>query len=506
MQRNARKNRQIGVFRIKQNENSSEKRSLKDLGEAYNTVASLFYKIAAAIGAIVVFAYLFEIGFFPAGLTAAEVIFFVFVAMGFGLVYLMLLGFGALSAIWLVNLIVCLRNSIRFRRQRGMKGWRSWHFPKKWNVRWAHRVRFRSTRTSRLNFHPLHPELRGAFYTAISVLSFLFLVSLALTTNASSVKRLIAGIFVGGFIALMFSNGETNRTRKTPPKKSYWTSTRFRLFLALSLPLVALIPLRGTMDLVHVVFQQLGIRMMNVSVEVPAAERESVQRISDALNRPLLDCHRLSKGDRLLIHHANVLWTSVGNTTYLSFTLENPNRPGWLEPDPKPLQEVMLRIDTSAVHIIEARPPLNPCFDLPNDMLFGTAKYELTPEADTALKAFASSIQADGQVARIIVRGHSDPRRIGGQMERELGDNQRLSERRAEVVAAKLKDLLKIPQLDIAFEGAGSREPKVNCPVGGATTPYEAQQCNAPNRRVEVRIMYAANQKTVRGGEQQNHN
>jgi outer membrane protein OmpA-like peptidoglycan-associated protein len=96
----------------------------------------------------------------------------------------------------------------------------------------------------------------------------------------------------------------------------------------------------------------------------------------------------------------------------------------------------MLRLDTSSVHVLEARPPLNPCFDLPNDMLFGTAKYELTPEGDTTLKALVSSIQADGRVARIVVRGHSDSRRVGGEMEREVGDNQRLSKRRAEAVAA----------------------------------------------------------------------
>ncbi|MBB2984658.1 OmpA family protein [Paraburkholderia tropica] len=503
MQRTRQKQSRIGAFRIKPKRKSGAKPTLKERWETYNTIASLFYKISAAIGAIVVFAYLFEIRFFPAGLTAAEVIFFVFVAMGFGLIYLVLLGFGAVSAIWLVNLIVWFRNSLRFRRRRGKKGWRAWCIPKKWQIRWAHRVRFRSTRLSRRGFHPLHSELRGVVYTAVSILLCLFLVSLTLTAGASSVQRLMGGIFVGGFIALMFSNGEARSGQNRPAKKGYWTSAWFRLLLAVVLPLIILIMLRGAMDLVHVVFQQLGIRMMNVSVEVPVTELESVERISDALNRPLLDCHRSSKGSRLLIHHVNVLWTGVGSTTYLSLEVDNPVRPGWFGPDPKPLQEAMLRLDTSSVHVLEAMPPLNPCFDLPDDMLFGTAKYELTPEADTTLKALVSSIQADGRLDRIVVRGHSDSRRIGGQMEREVGDNQRLSERRAEAVAAELRKLLNIPGLNITSEGAGSREPKVNCPAGAATTPYEAQQCNAPNRRVEIRITYAANPKSVTGRAQQ---
>ncbi len=506
MQRTRQKNCQVGAFRIKAQRRSGAKPTLKKRWEAYNAIASLFYKISAAIGAIVVFAYLFEIEFFPTGLTAAEVIFFIFVAMGFGVVYLVLLGFGAVSAIWLVNLIVWFRNSLRFRRRRGKIGWRSWSILKRWRIRWAHRVRFRSTRLSKSGFHPLHPELRGVVCTVVSILLCLFLVSLTLTARASSVQRLMGGIFLGGFIALMLSNGDARRGQNRPAKKGYWTSSAwFRLLLAVVLPLVMLITLRGAMDLVHVVFQQLGIRMMNVSVEVPVTELESVERISDAVNRPrpLLDCHRSSKGNRLLMHHVNVLWTGVGNTTYLSLEVDTPVRPGWFGPDPKPLQEAMLRLDTSSLHILEARPPLNPCFDLPNDMLFGTAKYELTPEADAALKELVSSIRADGLVERIVVRGHSDSRRIGGQMEREVGDNQRLSERRAEAVAAELKKLLNIPGLNITSEGAGSREPKVNCPAGAATTPYEAQQCNAPNRRVEIRITYAANPKPVTGGAQQ---
>ncbi|HDR9091148.1 TPA: OmpA family protein, partial [Burkholderia vietnamiensis] len=327
---------------------------------------------------------------------------------------------------------------------------------------------------------------------------------LTLTADASSFQRLMVGIFVGGFIALVFSNGDPKGAKNRKTRKGYWMSAWFRLLLAVALPLFMLIMLRGAMDLVHVVFQQLGIRMMNVSVEVPVTEQESVQRISDALNRPLVDCHRSGKGERFLIHHVNVLWTGIGSTTYLSFEVKNPLHPGWFGPDPKPLQEASLRLDSSMVHVLEAKPSLNPCFDLPSDMLFGTAKYDLTSEAVTTLKALVSSIQADGRVEQIVVRGHSDARRIGGQMEREVGDNQRLSELRAEAVAAELKKLLNVQGLKITSEGAGSREPKVKCPVGAATTPYEAQQCNAPNRRVEIRITYAANPKPVAGRAQEN--
>lgn len=469
----------------------NQKPSLKERLEIYSAAASLFYKVSASIGAIVVFAYLFEIGFFPTGLTAAEIIFFIFVAMGFGVLYLFLLGYGAVSAIWLINLIVRLRNALVFKRRLGKARSKIWSFPPKSVAHRVHRFRFRATRASKRFPHPLHPELRGPIYTLVSIGLCAGLLALALYAEASSLRRLLIGIFLGGFVALMFAGRDAGKPRERSGKTDRWTSWWFRLLLALVFPLILLLSFGGAMNLLHLVFQQLGIRILNVSVEVPIAELDSVERVSDALNRPLLDCHRSSNG-RLLIHHADVLWTSVGNTTYLSFEVSNPMKSQWFGPDPKPMRQATLRLDANSVHVIEARPPLNPCFDLPNDMLFGSARYELTPEAKAALKALASSIQADGQLVRIVVRGHSDSRRIGSQMERDVGDNQRLSERRAEAVAEELRELLKVPGLKIASEGAGSRESKVNCPVGSATTPYEAEQCNAPNRRVEIRVTYAS--------------
>lgn len=62
-----------------------------------------------------------------------------------------------------------------------------------------------------------------------------------------------------------------------------------------------------------------------------------------------------------------------------------------------------------------------------------------------------------------------------------LGGNQPLPERRAYAVAENIRDLLKMPGLKINSEAAGRREPKVNCPVGSATTPYESEQCTEPS-------------------------
>ncbi|WP_320534461.1 OmpA family protein [Robbsia andropogonis] len=481
----------IKDFNKKSTKKSNEKISFKDRWDSYNTIASLCYKISAAIGAIVVFSYLFEIRFFPTGLTAAEVIFFVFVAMGFGLVYVMLVGFGAASAIWLINLIVSFRKILRFRRRRGKKGWKSWGAPKRLLLMRVHRFRYKTTRLAKRHYHVLHPELRGIGCTLLSCVLCLVLAILVLSTDVTAIHRLIVGIFVSGFIALSFSYGGDKRGKIQPAKKGYWNLAWFRLSFATVSPLIMLVALHSAMDLVHVVFQQLGIRIMDVSVEVPVNEIDSITRISEILGRPLVDCHRSAKGDRMLVHHADVLWTGVGSTTYLSFKTNNQGKPAWLGPDISPSKQALLRLDSGSVHIISARPLLNSCFDLPNDMLFKTAGYTLTPKAESTLGAIVTSLQADGQIEQIIVKGHSDSRRITGATEHTVGDNQRLSERRAEVVAAEIKKLIDNRDLDITSEGAGSREPKVTCPTGSSTTLYEAQQCNAVNRRVEIRVKYA---------------
>jgi outer membrane protein OmpA-like peptidoglycan-associated protein len=69
-------------------------------------------------------------------------------------------------------------------------------------------------------------------------------------------------------------------------------------------------------------------------------------------------------------------------------------------------------------------------------------------------------------------------------------DNQLLSERRAAMIAKALRTYIKDPKVTIFSEGAGSREPKVKCANDKNVTAYEQDQCNKPNRRVEIRIAY----------------
>lgn len=86
--------------------------------ENVNHLASLAYKIAIAIGAVVVFSYLFSIKFFPSALAPGEVILFVFIALAFSFIYGILWIYGTFSALWLLQLVSYIRGKCRFRRRK----------------------------------------------------------------------------------------------------------------------------------------------------------------------------------------------------------------------------------------------------------------------------------------------------------------------------------------------------------------------------------------------------
>lgn len=206
MRRTTQKNGGIGAFKIRK-KREDDKPPLKERMETYGAIAALFYKVSAAIGAIIVFAYLFEIGFFPTGLSAAEVIFFIFVAMGFGLLYLILITFAAVSAIWLITVGGWVRNRLVFKRRRGTTRWKAWQLPQSGPAIRFHRVRCQATRLWKRDPHLLHPELRNWFYLFLSIAFFVFLFALAIAmlTRGRSVRPEV-GIFMAGLVALVFAN------------------------------------------------------------------------------------------------------------------------------------------------------------------------------------------------------------------------------------------------------------------------------------------------------------
>jgi OOP family OmpA-OmpF porin len=120
-------------------------------------------------------------------------------------------------------------------------------------------------------------------------------------------------------------------------------------------------------------------------------------------------------------------------------------------------------------------------FALSGDVLFdfGRSDYaSITSRGRDELKKVAQQVRehSSSPISRIAVRGHADP--IGS-----TESNILLSEQRASTIARVLAEE-GIAAERMRFEGIGSAEPVVSCPING---PKAARvSCNAPNRRVEI--------------------
>lgn len=425
-------------------------------------VTTLTYKLAVAVGAVVTLTYLFDIRFFPSSLTPGEVVFFIFVALMFGFLYCIFLLFGAMSAVWLLQLLSWL--------ERGRARCRGSH--------------------GRAALFVVPAGLRGVGYFLVSLFFFLLSLLHLFAAAQPSLFLLILIFFCAGFLTLFIGTAGTQAGitgaagQPKPPRK--WAQLA-AVFVA---PLVLVLFFGPFMKMVHMAFQLLGVRIPDVSIEVPESELGEIERVTEVLGRPILDC-RKSAGGRLLLHHADVLWTGIGGVSLVSFSVRTKPEAGIFSPELAILKVATLRLDAATMRIIKSRPALNPCFDLSNDLLFKTGSEQLLPTAQARLQALASAILTSGTPGDILVRGHSDARPFAGSIAGKGVDNQRLSELRAEAIVNVLRTTLAGKNLTLTAEGAGAREPRVKCPVEATTTSYETEQCNALNRRVEVRVMYA---------------
>ncbi len=428
-------------------------------------MTTLTYKLAVAAGAIVTLTYLFDIQFFPSGLTPGEVVFFIFVALMFGFLYCIFLLFGAMSALWLLKLLSLLEMRVARRRA-------------------AH---------AQATLFVVPAGLHGSGHFLLSLLFFLLSLFYAFTLVQSSLLLLITIFFCAGFLALMLGTAGTQggiTVAGAQPKPQRRLAQLAAVFVA---PLVLVLFFGPFMKMVHMAFQLLGVRIPDVSIEVPDSELGEIERVTEVVGRPILDCRR-GAGGRLLVHHADVLWTGVGGVSLVTFSVRTKPEAGIFSPEPTILRVATLRLDAATMRIIKSRPALNPCFDLSNDLLFKTGSDQLLPTAQARLRALASAIVASGTPRDILVRGHSDTRPFARSLAGKGVDNQRLSELRAEAIVNVLRTTLEGKNLTFASEGAGAREPRVTCPVEASTTSYETERCNALNRRVEVRVMYARTQ------------
>lgn len=403
---------------------------------------NLVYKLAAGIGALTTFAYLLLIQHFPSGLTPGEVIFFAFIALAFSFIYFVILIYGAFASLWILHLIAGFRKLLRFNKRTLISELFSDHaapnnFPWLNNQQFLENLRqtWRGLRFSATRRSIEHPSLAPSFaqgwlYGITSLALFSIFAITAYEAQSTQLTEFLFACVFAGFIVLIFlSPGNSTKQSKQ--------NTLTRIIGISIVPLAILLIYAGPTALLNIVFEGLGIRSPGVSIELPESESGAIERIQDLVGRPLLDCRKPQPG-RLLIHNADILWTGIGEQTLVQFGSGKKPERGFFSPRESASPLGIVKLDTKSIRIIKANPPIDPCFDLPSDLLFDTGRYSLTPQAKKRIEELANSIKKNGQPKQIIVRGHSDPRRIFIANGRKM-DNQKLSEYRAEAIARLLK-------------------------------------------------------------------
>lgn len=484
-------------------ENIKSKRSgnsLKERIEEWNELASLLYKLSIGVGVFITFAYLFSIDFFPSNLSPGDVVFFVFVSMSFGFLYVLSLTYGLYASIWIMQTsfyiirllrlkdpalrtgnIFALRHAIKKRKKhsgllfqimdRGHSVWLRW------------RIEITKSINSGRGVLPSFAKDGGT--VVMSAVVFATMLLIALSIDSSDLNKFLLGFFLAGFVALSIFIAPATKYRE----KSI--SSAQRVLLIIILPLLIVFIFGEPKALLHAAFRGLGVRAENVSIEVPDSERAMFDRISETIGRPLIDCRKENNG-KLLVHNIDVVWGGIGGQTLLAFSTPGPSKKSEKgKANPKSGKLVKVAIESSAIKIIRSQTAIDACYEIKTDMSFASGRHDLTSNSKTQLINLANAIKLQSTPKEIRVIGYSDPRPISGQLVKKIRDNQYLSEMRARSAGDFLKQ--QIPGATIITDGAGGGEIRVKCDNSNGRSKYESEQCNRPNRRVDVFVRYYLN-------------
>lgn len=419
----------------------------KSVLEILDVGFSVLYKFAVGAGALVLLAYFASIGFYPA-LSVGEVVLLVFMAVMFGVVYVITIGYGAMSSYWMISVV---EFSMRFigrarenpgperrkrLRRRAAKAKRSW-IP--FLSRRYRKIRgfMRRRRLGRHAVRSLRPAgVKGPLSMILSVLAFGFLLLVFLLRQET--RGLVVGAFVGGFILLLIGGTILRDGAREPLARK---AIAKRLFLALIGSTVVFVGVAGVFVPASIAVNKLGLRSMNMTVEVSEGELKRLALVSEALSFPVLDCRVTTRGS-VLLHYVDVLWHGVGDKSRLSFSLPGDRKPWWDLSPAIARKEAAISVDAKTTAVLETRPRIAPCIPYSSAQIFvaGDAAFsEPGREAMASLSKMAGKSDFSGRIDLFFAVPNTDALALG--------------ELRADALARQLEESLSSPEYPVKVSG-----------------------------------------------------
>jgi outer membrane protein OmpA-like peptidoglycan-associated protein len=338
----------------------------------------------------------------------------------------------------------------------------------------------RATRARLDNLYAAPASARGWFIGLGSLFVFVYFVVSAIAFDSVPFTELVIATTFAGFVALSFASVRS---------ESGSLESQRAKFIGLALaPVIILVFYAGPRPLLNMVFQGLGIYVPRVSLELPASELGVVERLSEHIDRPLIDCHRPSPA-MILVHGADVLWTGIGDQTVIRFSAIETKPRTLFSPAPA-VRQAQLKFDTKSLRILKTEPRIDPCFTLSSDVLFKNGEPILTTEGGRSLHNLTDTVKGLGRPAKIVVRSHSDVRPYVADSRKGAISDDILSQQRAVAVANGLRSLFDNKTIELVAEAVGSREIRNKCEPDAKSSPYEIAMCSKANRRVEISVAY----------------
>jgi outer membrane protein OmpA-like peptidoglycan-associated protein len=409
---------------------------LKKLIDNLNNHGSLLVKLVIATGVIVVFSYCaFSINFFPKGLTLGDSLVFIFVALGFGVFYLVWLAIGyfALYAF-------------------------TYPFSKKLG------------------------KNDSVFFKILMIfVGFIFLFFLFLFYLVTNDFRSVLAPLASGLIFLMATFfGESASEGLTDHEIQKREKARVGIII-LAFFIAPLIGMKAVSKIVDSSFRVLGINQNNVSLVLSEKNYEIVSGVARSLEVPLFGCE-LVKGTTRVIHNTSVLWHGIGDKSLIAL----------LKPDNGSFKSVArLELEsqgTNVLKILDSSASFNACINLGSDTLFKSYESTPSPEGLAQLDVFTQKIQgylksSKLEIVSAEITGYTDRKPVL----KNNDTNYDLSLRRANSVFASLSPLFDehVKKL-VKVTGKGELNPRSKC--SNTLESEELKECLSVDRRVEIKF------------------
>lgn len=448
---------------------------MSELLDLINKHMSLASKLVIGWGVVITWGYCaFLINFFPTGLNLADGLVFVFIALGFGLVYFLWL---------LMGFMICYFGHLIFEEplssDRKKAAWQ--------RLEKAMYAIVCLTFLALLGYLAFRLESPESFVAPCASGFILYITAFKWRTSDSRQSMTPA--------AMPASNEAGDSTLQSAPASDPQSSLsssadrpasaeRARWRIVIAATAIFLVPTMAIPALGKIIrgsFSFIGIQQGNVSLALNEENRAVVDSIAKELDLSIYGC-MTTDNKSYIAHHFNVLWHGLGERSLVQLLAYEDEK--W-----KP--RVTIELERTGMKVLRAEnkdTAFTTCRTLQADALFDHyedqlnkyGKQQLSHFADEMLKLQGKHLAIDAAT----ITGYTDRMPVL----RSGDSNIELSARRAESVYVALQDQLPA-DLQVKRIGQGSLSPRSSCPAEMSRAALK--ECLAVDRRVEVQLRLA---------------